>query len=158
MSMDTNPSNAQPTAWRRGRSPRVAAQRGRQRRHLRRANHSRAARPTTQPAPWRESRQAESGREILSRAGPGWLFTAHRQSRCRQADGTAITRRHAPATILRARLFRHILCLRRGSGRALLSRPANETLGRGKGRARRRRVGRHEDGLNCDFLRREDWR
>ena len=22
----------------------------------------------------------------------------------------------------------------------------------------RRRVGRHEDGLNCDFLRREDWR
>src|SRR6516162_8157205 len=49
--MDTNPSNAQPTAWRRGRSPRVAAQRGRQRRHLRRANHSRAARPTTQPAP-----------------------------------------------------------------------------------------------------------
>src|SRR6516225_8220926 len=39
--MDTNPSNAQPTAWRRGRSPRVAAQRGRQRRHLRRANHSR---------------------------------------------------------------------------------------------------------------------
>ena len=44
------------------------------------------------------------------------------------------------------------------AGRALLSRPANETLRRGKGRARRRRVGRHEDGLNCDFLRREDWR
>ena len=44
------------------------------------------------------------------------------------------------------------------AGRALLSRPANETLGRGKGRARRRRIGRHEDGLNCDFLRREDWR
>ena len=59
---------------------------------------------------------------------------------------------------VRARLFRHILCLRRGWGRALLSRPANETLGRGKGRARRRKVGRHEDGLNCDFLRREDWR
>jgi hypothetical protein len=85
-------------------------------------------------------------REILSRAGPGWLFTAHRQSRCRQADGAAITRRRAPAIILRARLFRHILCLRRGWGRVLLSRPANQTLGRGKGRARRRRVGRHEDG------------
>ena len=60
--------------------------------------------------------------------------------------------------LIRARLFRHILCLRPAWGRALLSRPANETLGRGKGRARRRRVGRHEDGRSCDFRRREDWR
>ena len=67
-------------------------------------------------------------------------------------------RRRAPATILRTRLFRRIPCLRRGWGRAFLSRPADETLGRGKGRARRRRVGCYEDGLNCDFLRREDWR
>ena len=43
--------------------------------------------------------------------------------------------------IPRVRLFRHVPHLRRGWGRALLSRPDDETLDRGKGRARRRRIG-----------------
>ena len=111
-----------------------------------RANNSGTPRSIPQLAIGRKSRSTESGGKLLFRSGSPGASPANRRSGSGQADGTANSRQSTSRTIVRSRLFRHVLCLRRncaGPGRPCLF---DETI-------RRRQRGARCRGMRLDLCR-----